>query len=654
MKKFSLLVLICSFTLTLSNMIYPAGFSDKGFSFTQITGDTVYYDNFENGLNGWTVYNLSNPPLSSLWHLTTLRYVSQNHSLGWYDSLTNSYPHSRYEALVSPPLTIPSNAKVYLSFDVFIHLAPFQTGNDNFDIQITTDNGSTWTDFSQYAYSGQQIGWKNFPSDYIPGETGDLTSYAGKTVKIRFLISTDNLDPNGEGVFIDNFRIIKVDCDFPDLFEPNNSIATAAPITQGQNLTAALCPVGDLDYYSFQVSQNDRINIVASHNVFQITLTLINQAGNIVASTGNKQLNYTAVTGGLYKLKVSYSDIFTSTPQYGLYMNIIKTTPDVISVTDIPDDQGLKVRVQWQYSLFDPPDAAGTIKEYHLFRKVTDTSSFSGRILKAEEITSDSRLGGNLILLQNEYWDYVGTVPAISPRPFSNYVFTAPTLKDSSEFTFKVAAVTKTANQPVLWGDNGSGMSFDNVSPRFSDYSLSAGEDGITIIWDIDNTLYSDVQEVRIYKGMFQRFAPAGSSMIGAMHPSTHSYTDPELNSGSQYYILAIKDFAGNINYTSPLEATISSVPENNFIPEQISLRQNYPNPFNPVTTIEFYLPASGNISLKVYDVLGREISELAKGNFQTGLHRIPFAAGNLPSGTYFYTLTAGEFSETKKLILIK
>ena len=80
----------------------------------------------------------------------------------------------------------------------------------------------------------------------------------------------------------------------------------------------------------------------------------------------------------------------------------------------------------------------------------------------------------------------------------------------------------------------------------------------------------------------------------------------------------------------------------------------NYPNPFNPTTTITFSLPKKDNVKLFVYDILGRELKKLADGIYEAGEHKIEFNASNLPSGVYFYRMEAGNFSQTKKLILTK
>ncbi|GBD88475.1 Ycf48-like protein precursor [bacterium BMS3Abin03] len=89
-------------------------------------------------------------------------------------------------------------------------------------------------------------------------------------------------------------------------------------------------------------------------------------------------------------------------------------------------------------------------------------------------------------------------------------------------------------------------------------------------------------------------------------------------------------------------------------IPEEFILYQNYPNPFNPTTTINYSLEGTGVITLKVYDILGREVTTLVNENKTAGNYTIKFNAYHLPSGIYFYRLMSGSFSSTKKLLLLK
>lgn len=88
--------------------------------------------------------------------------------------------------------------------------------------------------------------------------------------------------------------------------------------------------------------------------------------------------------------------------------------------------------------------------------------------------------------------------------------------------------------------------------------------------------------------------------------------------------------------------------------PNEFSLSQNYPNPFNPVTTIAFSLPEPSDVSLAIYNALGQEVAVLINDHRPAGEHRVEFNAGNLPSGVYFYRLTAGKFSAVNKMFLLK
>ena len=89
-------------------------------------------------------------------------------------------------------------------------------------------------------------------------------------------------------------------------------------------------------------------------------------------------------------------------------------------------------------------------------------------------------------------------------------------------------------------------------------------------------------------------------------------------------------------------------------IPQDYALNQNYPNPFNPTTALEFALPEAGKISLTVFNINGREVAVLVNETASAGYHKVEWNAGNLPSGVYFYRLTAPGFTDVKKMILLK
>jgi len=99
---------------------------------------------------------------------------------------------------------------------------------------------------------------------------------------------------------------------------------------------------------------------------------------------------------------------------------------------------------------------------------------------------------------------------------------------------------------------------------------------------------------------------------------------------------------------------TVSSIEHVNSNLRNFVLEQNYPNPFNPGTSIQYVISSKQFVSLKVYDVLGNEIVTLVNEVKTAGNYEVNFDASGLPSGMYIYKLTAGNFSDTKKMILLK
>jgi hypothetical protein len=113
----------------------------------------------------------------------------------------------------------------------------------------------------------------------------------------------------------------------------------------------------------------------------------------------------------------------------------------------------------------------------------------------------------------------------------------------------------------------------------------------------------------------------------------------------------------GIVNNNTPIKVTAENTTEVNnqeILPSVFLLNQNYPNPFNPSTTISYQLPTDGLVTLKVYDVLGKEVTTLVNEQKQAGNHSVKFNAVNLTSGTYIYKISTGSFVQNKKMNLMK
>ena len=118
--------------------------------------------------------------------------------------------------------------------------------------------------------------------------------------------------------------------------------------------------------------------------------------------------------------------------------------------------------------------------------------------------------------------------------------------------------------------------------------------------------------------------------------------------------VRTVPDTEANTSELTSYGTTGISTSSANHTPQKYSLSQNYPNPFNPSTQISYQVPSSSRVSLKVFDVLGREVATLVNEVKPAGTYTATFNANSIPSGVYFYRLQSGSFTETKRLVLIK
>ncbi len=145
-------------------------------------------------------------------------------------------------------------------------------------------------------------------------------------------------------------------------------------------------------------------------------------------------------------------------------------------------------------------------------------------------------------------------------------------------------------------------------------------------------------------------------SVIDTSKGNGNQYLDNNVEEG-QTYTYRIQAYKDSILSAFSNEASllVTSVEQDGSgIPAQYSISQNYPNPFNPTTTIKFGLPQSGLTKLIIYDIQGRVVQTLINKEMSAGFHTITFDASKLSNGVYFYRIQAGNFNETKKLILLK
>jgi len=305
----------------------------------------------------------------------------------------------------------------------------------------------------------------------------------------------------------------------------------------------------------------------------------------------------------------------------------LSPNPKLVSIEDIPDDQGKEVRIKFGRSKYDGLDSTLKIVSYSVWRLIKDSN-----------------------------WDGVGMFNAVQD---SFYYFVAPTLGDSTVHgivwsTFKVSAHTE--NPDIFYySDSLRGYSIDNIAPGVPTGLLaSSSNDGILLTWQSNDE--KDFQYYGIYRSTQSNFNP--DTMEASIYVTSDTcYIDSDiLKNTNYYYRISAFDYAGNeSDFSLEVNAIVVGISENGVSnPTEYRLSQNYPNPFNPVTTISYQLPKSSSVKLSVYDIKGRLIETLVNEQKNAGYYSIYWNSENVVSGLYFYRIDAGEFICVKKCLVVK
>jgi photosystem II stability/assembly factor-like uncharacterized protein len=182
---------------------------------------------------------------------------------------------------------------------------------------------------------------------------------------------------------------------------------------------------------------------------------------------------------------------------------------------------------------------------------------------------------------------------------------------------------------------------------ELTSFTASAVNGQVVLNWSTATEVNNRGFEIQRRSGSGE-FAPVGFVQGSGTTTTTQTYSFSEkLSSGAYSYRLKQVDFNGEYAYSSIVDVNFDS-------PLNYVLNQNYPNPFNPSTTIKYITANPGFVSIKVYNVLGNEVAELVNREVESGVHEVLFDASSLTSGVYFYTISAGNFTETRKMLLMK
>ncbi|NOX16684.1 MAG: T9SS type A sorting domain-containing protein [Chlorobi bacterium] len=592
-----------------ANIAYSYRSTDGGITWSEsvmssslgVWGDpSVIYD----GLGNLYFAHLSNPSSGGYWIDRIVVQKSTDNGLTWSDGagVGFSSPKNQDKEWLAVDLTGSAyDGNIYMTWTEFDN---YGSSNSSDSSRIlfsrSTDQGETWSvPVIVSDVSGDCIDSDNTTEGAVPavGPNGEIyVSWAGP-LGLMFDKSTDGGLTFGTDVFVS---------DIPGGWDYNVSgisRANGLPITA---CDASASPYGGNIY----VNWSDQRNGTSDTDIF------------LAKSTDG---------GATWSAPKRVNNDFGNRQQFFTWMDVDQTNGFVYFV------------------FYDRRNTTGNMTDVYVARSVDGCETFQN--FKVNEVTFDTESG----IFFGDYIDIAAHNGKVYP------IWTKMDAPDLSVWT----ALIDDASLPV------------ELISFFADRI----NNGIELFWKTVSETNNKGFEVERKKAKGESIWESVGFVEGAAtstETKSYSFSDENISGGKYKYRLKQIDFDGSFKYSEEIAVDLT-------LPGKFELEQNYPNPFgaasrsgNLQTTIGYSVPsiqlilskesgdaergqtiagASGgpvNVSLKVYDVLGREIAALVDAAKPAGHYEINFNAGNLPSGIYFYRMKAGEFTDSRKMLLLK
>jgi len=324
------------------------------------------------------------------------------------------------------------------------------------------------------------------------------------------------------------------------------------------------------------------------------------------------------------------------TGQGGVYRFV--SPPLISQISDIANDQGNQVRIQFQRCAGDAPLPGVTITGYAVYRRI-DPLPIAARATTASSAMPSPDLAG---------WDYVATQPAAGDREYNMIVPTLANARVANPYytAFMVRALT---TDPLVHFDSAPeyGYSVDNLAPPApAPFSLASESGGTRLHWD--RSPVSDFASFRLYRGADASFVPASSNLVASTADT--GYFDAG-KAGNCYKLSAV-DVNGNESaFALAGPGQITSTPSH----VQFALESVRPNPASDGNLlVRFALPAQSPARLELFNPTGRAVVSREVGSLGPGEHTVNLAEGvRLPSGLYFVHLRQGTSEKTTRVIVL-
>ncbi|MCB0742445.1 MAG: T9SS type A sorting domain-containing protein [Ignavibacteriae bacterium] len=610
----------------------------------------VFFDNFEAGTAKWV--------LTGSWGSSTTNFYSSAKSLT--ESPTGNYANNLNISATSINIDLSTYKGAELSFWAKYNI---ENAFDFMYLEASKDGGASY--FKIKEFTGVSSTWKKY--------TFNLGTFAGySNVKIRFRFYADQYVV-ADGMYIDDVEVMGLNTDTSEPLIVHNAPEHYEGTLGDFIVTAEITDVSGI---------NSATLYYLSDGAGPYSVTGTNIGGDEYSFTIPAQTPGKSVS---YKIKAvdnanpANGTDTSAAPKYkfisGSYLKYDNGMVDAVATITGVNGAAVKISV---------PNGLYGFLVTALIRNYTDPNILNSNMLFHVWSNNNGVPGTDLIT------PITVTPEATQDNPFP---FTRIDLRSfSSQLSdltgdFFIGYTVPSGSASMVVSSSSNGRSYNYNGTSWSSYSQSYEMRAIiftsatplpveltTFSANVNNNKvqlnWETATEVNNYGFEVERQNAEVSSQksewekVGFVEghgnsnsPKFYQYSDASLNtSGKYYYRLKQIDIDGKYEYSEMVEINISS-------PDDFSLSQNYPNPFNPTTKIKYSIPSNnltaGNngdvlVTLKIYDILGKEIKTLVNENQSAGIYEVDFNAHQLSSGMYFYTLQAGEFRQTNKMILTK
>lgn len=351
------------------------------------------------------------------------------------------------------------------------------------------------------------------------------------------------------------------------------------------------------------------------------------QGGRYTAGTTAGQVVVGPVQGGAYSGNAGFW-----APERG--ENLFRFA--LLSVEDVGNDQGRRVRLRWRRHPLDRASAPQPVTGYRVYRRV-------GAQLVVQE---------GMELMPPGEWDLVTSVGSGGDPSYSLLVDTLCDSTDSG-ICWSTFVVRATTADPFAYfnSEPDSGYSVDNLPPPApAALAVAYSPGGNELLWS--ETVVEDLRGYRVYRGGDPQFEPAEGELLG--ETGSLGWSDPAPDPYGFHYLVVAVDLAGNESeITRPQTVTAVDTPE------RLALEGPFPNPFNPSTTLRFTLPRAGRARLEVLDVAGKLVDvpfdeRVEAGTRELRWHGVDRQGRAVASGTYFARLVHADGVVAQPMVLLK